>query len=78
MLSIDERLPRGLWQVLAFAKDLPSRSTAHAAPLAQADDSAAFEALFVRFERQIVAYLCRMLGDEQAALDLSQETFFRA
>jgi RNA polymerase sigma factor (sigma-70 family) len=37
-----------------------------------------FEVFFKRYERQITGYLCRMVGDEQTALDLSQETFVRA
>ncbi|MEO7003767.1 MAG: RNA polymerase sigma factor, partial [Ktedonobacterales bacterium] len=35
-------------------------------------------AFFRQHERQVVAYLWRMTGDEQAAHDLSQETFIRA
>jgi RNA polymerase sigma-70 factor (ECF subfamily) len=42
---------------------------------AQADT---FESFFRRFERDILGYLCRMTGEEQAAYDLSQETFLRA
>jgi RNA polymerase sigma-70 factor (ECF subfamily) len=38
----------------------------------------AFEAFFRRHEREIFGYLWRMTGDEQAAYDLSQETFVRA
>ena len=37
-----------------------------------------FEAFFRRHERNIFGYLWRMTGDEQAAYDLSQETFVRA
>ncbi len=37
-----------------------------------------YEAFFRRFEGQITGYLWRMTCDEQTALDLSQETFFRA
>jgi RNA polymerase sigma-70 factor (ECF subfamily) len=39
---------------------------------------AAFEAFFWRYERRVFGYLWRMTGDEQAAYDLSQETFLRA
>jgi RNA polymerase sigma-70 factor (ECF subfamily) len=38
----------------------------------------AFEAFFWRHERDILGYLWRLTGDEQAAHDLSQETFVRA
>jgi RNA polymerase sigma factor (sigma-70 family) len=37
-----------------------------------------FEAFFRTHERAIFSYLYRMTGDEQAAYDLSQETFVRA
>jgi len=37
-----------------------------------------FEVFFRRYERQVVACLWRITGDEQAAHDLSQETFVRA
>jgi len=37
-----------------------------------------FEAFFRRHERDIFGYLWRLTGDEQAAYDLSQETFVRA
>jgi RNA polymerase sigma factor (sigma-70 family) len=39
---------------------------------------AEFEAFFRQHERAIFTYLWRMTGDEQAAYDLSQETFVRA
>jgi RNA polymerase sigma-70 factor (ECF subfamily) len=37
-----------------------------------------FESFVRRFERQILNYLWRMTGDEQAAYDLTQEVFVRA
>src|SRR6185437_5701205 len=37
-----------------------------------------FEAFFRRHEREVFGYLRRLTGDEQAAYDLSQETFVRA
>jgi RNA polymerase sigma factor (sigma-70 family) len=37
-----------------------------------------FEAFFARHEREVAGYLWRMTGDEQAARDLTQETFLRA
>jgi RNA polymerase sigma-70 factor (ECF subfamily) len=46
-------------------------------PLACAPD-AGFDAFFQRFQHDIFTYLCRITGDEQAAYDLSQETFLRA
>jgi RNA polymerase sigma factor (sigma-70 family) len=43
-----------------------------------AASEAAFEAFFRRHERDIFKYVWRMTGEEQAAYDLSQETFVRA
>jgi RNA polymerase sigma-70 factor (ECF subfamily) len=39
---------------------------------------AEFEAFFRQYERQVVACVWRITGDEQTAHDLSQETFVRA
>ncbi|HKD77077.1 MAG TPA: RNA polymerase sigma factor, partial [Ktedonobacterales bacterium] len=41
-------------------------------------DLVSFERFYWQHERHIIGYLCRMIGDEQAAHDLSQETFLRA
>lgn len=38
----------------------------------------AFESFFWQYEHDILGYLWRLTGDEQAAYDLSQETFVRA
>jgi RNA polymerase sigma-70 factor, ECF subfamily len=68
----------GRW--LAFARssaDLPVEpaiSQVASAPPNVSD----FEAFYWRYERLILAYLCRMIGDEQVASDLCQDTFFRA
>ena len=40
--------------------------------------SHAFEAFFRQFEPRITTYLLRITGDNEAACDLSQETFLRA
>lgn len=40
--------------------------------------AAIFDALFRDLERSVYGYLWRMLGDQQAAADLKQETFLRA
>jgi RNA polymerase sigma-70 factor (ECF subfamily) len=53
----------------------PSLSAAGNNP---ADSLPAFEAFFQAHQRDIFGYLWRMTGDEQAAYDLSQETFVRA
>lgn len=49
-----------------------------AAPPASAANSDAFVAFVHAHERAILNYLWRMLGDEQSAYDLTQETFLRA
>jgi Sigma-70 region 2 len=42
------------------------------------NDLTTFERFYWQHERHIIGYLCRMVGDDQAAHDLSQETFLRA
>jgi RNA polymerase sigma-70 factor (ECF subfamily) len=59
---------------LAAADGEPSRTGAFAV----GDQRAAFEAFFLRYDRQITSYLWRMTGDEQTASELAQETFLRA
>lgn len=53
----------------------PSPAATEMPPQEQIDR---FESLFHDFEQPIFAYLWRMIGDEQAAHDLLQETFVRA
>jgi RNA polymerase sigma-70 factor (ECF subfamily) len=36
-----------------------------------------FEELVRRYQRPIVAYLCRLIGDYEAALDLTQDVFIK-
>ena len=58
-------------QTLASASaDDPASASAYNLP--------SFEAFFRQHERDIFGYLWRITGDEQAAYDLSQETFVRA
>lgn len=65
------------WQhVLAMLP--PANADSAHAQAAHASAVAAFEGLFWRFERRVFGYLWRMTGDEQAARDLTQETFLRA
>jgi RNA polymerase sigma-70 factor, ECF subfamily len=45
---------------------------------AKAGDQAAFEAIVQRYERQIYAFVYRMLGDPDDAYDLTQDCFVRA
>jgi len=44
---------------------------------AAAGDSEAFRLLVERWEQPVYAFLCRMLGSPEEALDLRQETFLR-
>lgn len=71
---------RMIFSLGALSGDTPaptssSTQESHAATHAGVD---AFEAFFWRYERDILGYLWRLTGDEQAAYDLSQETFVRA
>ena len=63
------------WRLLLF--DAIPHTTTAAEPGTQALD-ALFDALFARLERSVYGYLWRLLGDQQAAEDLTQETFLRA
>ncbi|HEX5439444.1 MAG TPA: RNA polymerase sigma factor [Ktedonobacterales bacterium] len=78
------RLFRLLFATGALSGDTPSSSSSVSSQesRAAADVSQtgvdAFEAFFWRYERDILGYLWRLTGDEQAAYDLSQETFVRA
>lgn len=64
-----------MWRLLLF--DAIARPTTSADPRAQTLE-ALFDALFSRLERSVYGYLWRVLGDQQAAEDLTQETFLRA
>ncbi len=65
--------------MLFSTASLSSDSSAPAEPRATTQPNTdAFEAFFWRYERDILGYLWRLTGDEQMALDLSQETFLRA
>ncbi|HLJ81768.1 MAG TPA: sigma-70 family RNA polymerase sigma factor [Ktedonobacterales bacterium] len=60
-----------------------SANTPDAASAANASEPTApllesFETFFQHYEQDIFGYLWRMTGEEQAAYDLSQETFLRA
>lgn len=43
----------------------------------QAGDSAAFDALFGRYERRLYGFLVRRTGDREAAAELFQDTFLK-
>ncbi len=58
--------------------DAPSDDVDHIDSAASALQLPSFEAFFRQHERDIFGYLWRITGDEQAAYDLSQETFVRA
>lgn len=65
------------WLWVALATSAHTSGSGQSDPLARPQD-ADFAAFFQRFERDIFTYLWRVTGDEQAAYDLSQETFLRA
>jgi RNA polymerase sigma-70 factor (ECF subfamily) len=60
--------------------DPPPRHAAygHDHGATESDIIGEFERFFRRYESSISGYLRRLIGDEQTAYDLSQETFFRA
>ncbi len=67
-----------LFSTRALSGDTPASSSSRDSRLATSAGVDAFEAFFWRYERDILGYLWRLTGDEQAAYDLSQETFVRA
>lgn len=71
---------RRAWRVRALLLslfDAMPNASPHARTTAQRHE-AIFDALFTRMERSVYGYLWRMLGDQQTAADLTQETFLRA
>src|SRR4051812_1776109 len=68
------------WRMLLFAAEARTPDESEMAPIATSAELLLgdFEAFFARHEREVVGYLWRMTGDEQAARDLTQETFLRA
>jgi RNA polymerase sigma-70 factor, ECF subfamily len=82
MLALPRQPPRWLTRWLAFARDVwqteRPATQQHGQSVETIDRSRAFEEFFFRFERKIFGSLWRITGDEQAAHDLSQETFLRA
>jgi RNA polymerase sigma-70 factor, ECF subfamily len=68
-----------VWRVLHFAAETETSDESPQASGAESAEDALndFEAFFARYEREVVGYLWRMTGDEQAAHDLTQETFLR-
>jgi RNA polymerase sigma-70 factor, ECF subfamily len=63
--------------MMAFARH-PAGTGSQAGTHDQGTSNSAFETFFWRFESKVFGYLWRMVGDEQSALDLTQETFLRA
>lgn len=74
---------RGPWRYLPlravpFARNEPPTDAWPGTGALDVTSANDFEAFFWRYERDILGYLWRLTGDEQAAHDLSQETFVRA
>lgn len=69
-------MPWGRW--LTWLAAITGHDSGDAARASTRADDAAFEAFVLLHERQILNYLWRMTGDEDAAYDLTQETFLRA
>jgi RNA polymerase sigma-70 factor (ECF subfamily) len=82
MMAITGRARRAraigwLMAALAFAH-MPANHGTPATEAGPERSGGAFEAFFWRFEGKVFGYLWRMVGDEQSARDLTQETFLRA
>jgi len=69
---------RRLLVALAAHDSQFTSGNSHAADADATIPQAKFEAFFRLHHQDIFAYLWRLTGDEQAAYDLSQETFIRA
>ena len=70
-----------LWRRLLMAiehGELAGATTKGQPPDVSRAEIGAFEPFFREHQRDIFTYLWRMTGDEQAAYDLTQETFLRA
>lgn len=63
---------------MILSGDTPVPASSQEPGAAPYSEMETFEAFFWRYERDILGYLWRLTGDEQAAYDLSQETFVRA
>jgi RNA polymerase sigma-70 factor, ECF subfamily len=77
MITLHHRFPVRFGLFFSFTQPVPSSSYGDAKS-GTAAVNIQFEKFFQQYERQITGYLCRMVGDEQIAHDLSQETFVRA
>jgi RNA polymerase sigma-70 factor (ECF subfamily) len=68
------------WRILLFAAEAktPDEPSALSGADAAAHALEDFEPFFEGHEREVVGYLWRITGEEQAARDLTQETFLRA
>jgi RNA polymerase sigma-70 factor, ECF subfamily len=69
-------MPWGRW--LTWLAAITGHDPNDAAHTTERTVNADFEAFVALYERQILNYLWRMTGDEDAAYDLTQETFLRA
>jgi RNA polymerase sigma-70 factor, ECF subfamily len=81
-MSLSSAHLRERWQlVMASMRIPPEQPAARSDAGVQAHDAVLhqeFEAFFWRYEGIISRYLWQMVGDQAAATDLCQETFFRA
>ncbi|HKD76707.1 MAG TPA: RNA polymerase sigma factor, partial [Ktedonobacterales bacterium] len=78
--DIVRRVLRRCGMAAVARDDPPPHSATHGNDQAATEGSTIeeFESFFRRYEPLISGYLRRMIGDEQAAYDISQESFFRA
>jgi RNA polymerase sigma-70 factor, ECF subfamily len=78
MIALHVRFPLRFGHILFLARPIEPSPHSESENDAIAATTEQFEAFFRQHERQITGYLCRMVGDEQIAHDLCQETFVRA
>jgi len=70
-----------LTKLASFSEKEKSNQDSNEAALvirARQGDKQAFDVLYVRYCGQIKRYLSRMVGDDNAACDLAQDTFLKA
>src|SRR5258705_13452661 len=61
----------------AFSRDLISTTDRDLVATAMSGSEGSFEELVRRYQRPIAAYVYRMVGDYDSALDLTQEVFIK-
>jgi RNA polymerase sigma-70 factor (ECF subfamily) len=67
-----------IWHILALIKNVVERLTDEALMLRFGEgETEAFEELLTRYEKRVLCFIRRYVGNEETAADLMQETFIR-